>query len=200
MENRYNIDLVEKFRKGEIILEFPVANATKQDIDDLCEITQQFYMGHYPYYSNNKFPNSENKFSHYVNVSEKTVKLRDFINQPVDVVVNTKDSLEKIVADNLVDTISMIESFNYEVRKLAEGEIRRGANVWVKFATNPAEWIRCEYIAYEDRCPVSHVVLLNGSNIKLAIEATTTDPNSVKQIKRSDIMDKFDCSNFEIID
>lgn len=197
MENRYNIDLVEKFRKGEIILEFPKETKTKQDVEDLQFLTDKNHSGVFPYYEAKNYYNEIPKYSSHLPI----VPLSQFINNQVDVVVNTttKDGLEKIVADNLKDTIEMIESFNYEVRKLAEGEIRRGTKVWV---SSGDKWFEREYLLFDNSCQeYKHVVLDRKHDVVSNwLFATTTDPNTVKQIKRSDILEKFDCDKFEIID
>ena len=196
MENRYNIDLVEKFRKGEIILEFPKETKTKQDVEDLQFLTDKNRSGGFPYYEAKNYYNEIPKYSSRLPI----VPLSQFINNQVDVVVNTttKDGLEKIVADNLKDTIEMIESFNYEVRKLAEGEIRRGTKVWCRDSEGN-KWYEKKYLFQENELELSHCVL-SGNMIQWYRFATTTDPNSIKQIKRSDILEKFDCDKFEIID
>lgn len=42
MDNRYNTELVERFRKGEFILAFPCKNKTQQDVKDLNEMVAFF--------------------------------------------------------------------------------------------------------------------------------------------------------------
>lgn len=192
MDNRYNQQLVEKFRKGEIVLEFPHINPTRQDLVDLHEISQK------PEWTGE----SEVYFLPYEGtyLNRLKIPLSDFI-ENVDVVVNTKQGLEKIVADNLKDIISMIESFNYEVRKLADGEIRRGTKVWVRY-NEEEDWKLAEYLLFEPKLSeYQHKVFdKKHQNIFSYSFVTTSDPYAVPKLTRKEICDKFGIDNFEIVE
>ena len=208
MDNRYNQELVERFRKREIILQFPDATKTRQDIADLQYLADKNRSGRYNYYEFSDYYNEIPHYSRHLPVyplsdfinPQKTV-INPFENEVVDVVVNTKEGLEKIVDDNLKDTIEMIESFNYEVRKLEPGEIRRGQKVWVRDNENEG-WSRgnYEYLLYKATGKYSHVVIDVNANVFIYSFVTTSDPYAVPKLTRKQICDKFGIDNFEIVE
>lgn len=194
MDNRYNTELVERFRKGEIILEAPIWLGNAFYKKHLIAISDQNVEGGWTYYW------IDSGFLHFGDhnpFNKEAVKLTDFINE-VDVVVDTEEGLEKIVDDNFKDTISMIESFNYEVRKLADGEIRRGTKVWCRDAEENT-WYEKIYLFSQNELPLPHCVL-SGDLIQWYRFATTSDPYAVPKLTRKEICDKFGIDNFEIVE